>query len=95
MGKSDTKKIMIVKRNGNLEEFEPLKIKNAVISSAERVMVDLSEGEVNIDELQNILNEEFGKGAFEITPEILLNESSKIAGIETVINQINKRTSSE
>mgnify|MGYP003306667002 CR=1 FL=1 len=43
MGKSDKKKIMIVKRNGNLEEFDPEKIKKAVISSAERVMVDLTD----------------------------------------------------
>ncbi len=37
------KDIMIVKKNGNLENFDPDKVKNAIISSAERVMVDLTE----------------------------------------------------
>ena len=35
--------IMIVKRNGNLEKFDPERVKKAVISSAERVMVDLTD----------------------------------------------------
>ena len=35
--------IMIVKRNGNLEKFDPERVKNAVRSSAERVMVDLTD----------------------------------------------------
>ena len=35
--------IMIVKKNGNLEKFDPDKVKKAIISSAERVMVDLTE----------------------------------------------------
>ena len=43
MSKKIEKKIMIVKRNGNLEEFDPEKIKKAVTSSAERVMVDLTD----------------------------------------------------
>ena len=34
---------MIVKKNGNLEKFDPGKVKKAIISSAERVMVDLTE----------------------------------------------------
>ena len=34
---------MIVKKNGNLEKFDPDKVKKAIISSAERVMVDLTE----------------------------------------------------
>lgn len=38
-----TKEIMIVKRNGNLEKFDASRIKKAVISSAERVMVELTE----------------------------------------------------
>ena len=37
------KDIMIVKKNGNLEKFNPDKVKKAIISSAERVMVDLTE----------------------------------------------------
>ena len=35
--------IMIIKKNGNLEKFDPLRVKKAVISSAERVMVDLTD----------------------------------------------------
>ena len=37
-----TKDIMIVKRNGNLEKFDPERVKKAVVASAERVMVDLT-----------------------------------------------------
>ena len=38
-----TKDIMIVKRNGNLEKFDSERVKKAVVASAERVMVDLTE----------------------------------------------------
>ena len=38
-----TKEIMIVKRNGNLEKFSSSRIKKAVIMSAERVMVELTD----------------------------------------------------
>ena len=37
------KDIYVVKTNGNLEKFDPLKIKKAITASAERVMVDLTE----------------------------------------------------
>ena len=45
MGRSrkELKKIMIIKRNGNLEEFDPERVKAACSSSAERVMVDLTD----------------------------------------------------
>ena len=45
MGRNTKKvnKIMIIKKNGNLEEFDPERVKAACISSAERVMVDLTE----------------------------------------------------
>lgn len=39
----EKKKILIIKRNGNLEEFDPERIKKAVTTSAERVMVDLTD----------------------------------------------------
>ena len=45
--KKSVKKIMIVKRNGNLEEFDPEKIKKAICTSAERVMVDLTDAAQN------------------------------------------------
>ena len=41
--KKEVKKIMIIKQNGNLEEFDPDRIKKAVSASAERVMVDLTD----------------------------------------------------
>ena len=41
------KQIMIIKRNGNLEAFDPNRIKKAVNSSAERVMVDLTDDALN------------------------------------------------
>ena len=36
-------KIMIIKKNGNLEEFDESRIKKAVTSSSERVMVNLTD----------------------------------------------------
>ena len=41
------KKIRIVKRNRYLEDFDPVRIENAVISSAERVMIDLTKEAIN------------------------------------------------
>ena len=41
------KDIMIVKRNGNLEKFDPERVRNAVRASAERVMVDLTDDAMN------------------------------------------------
>ena len=41
------KKIRIVKRTGYLEDFDPIRIENAVISSAERVMIDLTKDAIN------------------------------------------------
>ena len=41
--KKELKKIMIIKKNGNLEEFDPERVKAACSSSAERVMVDLTD----------------------------------------------------
>lgn len=38
-----TKEIMVIKKNGNLEKFDPERVKKAVVASAERVMVDLTE----------------------------------------------------
>ncbi len=43
MTKTKEKEIMIVKRNGNLEKFDPERVKKAVCASAERVMVELTE----------------------------------------------------
>ena len=37
------KEIYVIKRNGNLEKFDPLRIKKAITTSAERVMVELTE----------------------------------------------------
>lgn len=37
------KEIMVIKKNGNLEKFDPDRVKKAVIASAERVMVDLTD----------------------------------------------------
>ena len=37
------KDIMVIKKNGNLEKFDPNRVKKVVIASAERVMVDLTD----------------------------------------------------
>lgn len=39
--------IRIVKQNGNLEDFDPERIRKAVVASAERVMVDLTDKAIN------------------------------------------------
>lgn len=38
-----TREIMVIKKNGNLEQFDANRVKKAVVASAERVMVDLTE----------------------------------------------------
>ena len=52
------KKIMIVKRNGNLEAFDENRVKKAVIASAERVMVDLTDEALNtiVEKVLELLN---------------------------------------
>ena len=45
--RKELKKIMIIKKNGNLEEFDPERVKVACSSSAERVMVDLTDAALN------------------------------------------------
>lgn len=50
--------IKIIKKNGNLERFDPDRIKKAVTTSAERVMVDLTDEAVDkiIDIVKNMIN---------------------------------------
>ena len=40
---SMTKEVMVIKKNGNLEKFDPERVKKAVVASAERVMVNLTD----------------------------------------------------
>lgn len=50
--------IKIIKKNGNLENFDPDRIRKAVTTSAERVMVDLTDEAVDkiIDIVKNMIN---------------------------------------
>ena len=50
--------IKIIKKNGNLEKFDPDRIRKAVTTSAERVMVDLTDEAVDkiIDIVKNMIN---------------------------------------
>lgn len=50
--------IKIIKKNGNLERFDPDRIRKAVTTSAERVMVDLTDEAVDkiIDIVKNMIN---------------------------------------
>ena len=52
------KDIMIVKRNGNLEKFDPERVRKAVRASAERVMVDLTDEAMDkiVDKVLELLN---------------------------------------
>lgn len=47
------KKIKIIKKNGYLEDFDPIKVRKAIVSSAERVMVDLTDE--SIEEVVSIV----------------------------------------
>ena len=61
------KDIMIVKKNGNLEKFDPDKVKKAIISSAERVMVDLTEEALDtvVSKVLDLLNTQTGNPTVE------------------------------
>lgn len=59
-----------------------------VVKFAQELLVDISDGKINIEEANKKIEDKFGEGAFEITPEILLSDDTKIAGIERVIEQL-------
>ena len=52
------REIKIIKKNGNLEKFDPERIRKAVTTSAERVMVNLTDEAVDkiIDIVKNMIN---------------------------------------
>ena len=52
------REIKIIKKNGNLEKFDPERIRKAVTTSAERVMVNLTDESVDkiIDIVKNMIN---------------------------------------
>ena len=72
--------------NSGVDGTEVLKVTQAVL-------LDIQDGKIdNPEKLQEMIDEAFGeKGRFEITPEILMTDDTKIAGIETVIKQITDR----
>ena len=65
--------IMIVKRNGNLEKLDLEKVKEDVKSSAERVMVDLTDDALNmiVDRLVTLLNTQISNATIEQVQSLL------------------------
>ena len=65
--------IMIVKRNGNLEKLDLEKVKEDVKSSAERVMVDLTDDALNmiVDRLVTLLNTQTSNATIEQVQSLL------------------------
>lgn len=59
-----------------------------VLKFSQKLMMDISEGDLNIDEANKQIEQKFGKGSFKITPKMLLNPQAQVAGVETVIKQL-------
>ncbi|MGL4801855.1 MAG: hypothetical protein ACRC18_06290, partial [Cetobacterium sp.] len=74
----DMVRVLINKGNNSTE----------VVQFAQELLVDISDGNINVDDANKKIEEKFGEGAFEITPDILLSDSTKVAGVETVIKQL-------
>ena len=72
--------------NSGVDGTEVLKVTSAIL-------LDIKDGKIDDPEkLQEMIDKAFGEeGRFEITPEILFNENSKVAGVERVIQQINDK----
>lgn len=62
-----------------------------VLQFAQKLMLDMSDGEIDIDKVNKEIKDKFGEDSFEITPEIMLNGASKVAGVDTVISQLQSK----
>lgn len=62
-----------------------------VLEVAQKILVDLSDGEIDLDSYNKLLEDTFGEGAFELTPEILINTKIETAQTEEVINRLQNK----
>lgn len=59
-----------------------------VIEVAQKLLVDMSDGEVDIESFQKMLDQQFGEGAYEITPELFVNAEIEEAQIQETMNKV-------
>lgn len=64
---------------------------NDILEVTQAIMLDLQDGKIDIDKANKMIEAKFGKGSFKISPKINLSENAKIAGVETVIKQLQSR----
>lgn len=62
-----------------------------ILKISEKILIDLQDGEVDVSQIQFMLDQAFGQGAFEVSPELLLNPNAKLAGVENVVNSIKEK----
>lgn len=63
-----------------------------ILEVTQQLMLDLKDdGKIDITKANKMIEDKFGKGKFKISPEVNLSENAKIAGVETVIDQLNKK----
>lgn len=63
-----------------------------ILEVTQQLMLDLKDdGKIDITKANKMIEDKFGKGKFKISPEINLSENAKVAGVETVINQLKQR----
>lgn len=65
---------------------------NDILEVTQQLMLDLKDdGKIDITKANKMIEQKFGKGKFKISPEVNLSENAKIAGVETVIDQLKKK----
>lgn len=64
---------------------------NDVLEVAQAIMVDLEDGDIDIEKANKMIEEKFGKGKFQITPDITMSDKVKVKGVETVLKQLQER----
>lgn len=63
-----------------------------ILEVTQQLMLDLKDdGKIDITKANKMIEDKFGKGKFKISPEVNLSENAKIAGVETVIDQLKQR----
>lgn len=62
-----------------------------VLEVAQKILVDLSDGEIDLDSYNKLIEDTFGEGAFNLTPEILINTKVETAQTEETINKLKSK----
>lgn len=62
-----------------------------ILEVTQRILVGFENGEIDIDNIQTLLDNTFGEGAFEISPKLLLTPEAELAGVEDVVRRLNEQ----